>query len=376
MGSCVFQIHYHNEKQKQISNTPSSSETNEFFNLISEKEKHIKNSFNNTINQLGKFIRLKEYEELVSDNIRSYISDNKLDYKKYLPKDLVTYKAFPIQFKNNNNIYYGNWNENQEMEGYGIYYLNEEKVVTEGIWLKGNIIFGRIFFQNGNIYEGKMKNSLPHGKGKIIFHNGERYEGDFEMGEMTGFGTFFFSDKTKYEGDIKNGIFNGKGQMKWKYGVEYQGDFVDSSLCGKGKIFNNQGEEYEGNFDKNEFNGEGIYLFNNGDKYEGNFEYGIKKGKGKYTRNDNIIFEGFWNNDLPNGSGIIYYKKMKFKGFWRNGNLVGNLENEEGSNRDIDNIDMNIRPSQSNINPSSLPHLETFENSVSQFIQNNEINFD
>ena len=381
MGSCSFNIFLHNEKEEEskITEKTGNSHGNAFFNLSNsrteEKEKEIKNNFNKKIPDLGKIIHIKDFEQLTG-NIFSYISENKLDYKKYIPNDLVTYNSFPIQFKNNN-IYYGNWNEFNEMEGYGIYYIYEQKIVTEGVWLKGNIIYGRIFFPNGNKYEGEIKNSVPHGKGQIKFDNGDIYNGDFDMGKMDGEGTFLFSDKSLYKGEIKNGLFNGKGTMKWSTGVEYNGYFVDSSLSGNGQIFNIQGEEYKGNFDKNEFNGEGTYSFNNGEQYKGNFEYGIKKGKGKYKRNEKIIFEGLWNQDYPNGIGFIYYEDNLYKGFWRNGNLFGEIQLEEGDkNTDINNIDFNIRPLKQNINPNSLPHLKTNDINISQFIQNTEFDFD
>ena len=358
MGSCSCVIHYHTEKQgnsKQESvignskgydfNSINSLKTNE-----KEKENEIKNNLNEKIPELGKIIHLKEYEEIISDNIIAKIKNNKLNFENYLPQNLVTYYSFPIQFKNNN-IYYGNWNEKNEMEGYGIYYIYDQKVVTEGIWIKGNIIFGRIFFPNGNIYEGEMKNSVPEGKGKILFSNGESYKGDFKMGELTGKGVFIFNDKTIYKGGIKNGLFNDEGKIKWNNGTEYHGNFLDSTLCGKGKIFNI------------------------GDQYEGKLEYGIKKGKGIYKRNDKIIFEGNWNNDLPNGNGFIYYRDNKLKGFWRNGNLIGTAEVEEGNIENFNNIDLNIRPYKANINPNSLPHIAINDSNVSQYIPNNELKF-
>ena len=381
MGTCKFEIHYFNDNQdNRMTRTQRTSQGNDFLNLTNsrtnEKEKEIKNNFNSKIPELGKIIHIKDYEQLINDEILKYISENKLNYKPYLPKDLITYSSFPIKFKNNN-VYYGNWNEYNEMEGYGVYYINEHQVVTEGVWIKGNIIFGRIFFVNGDIYEGEMKNSVPHGKGKFQFHSGEIYNGDFDMGEMTGTGVLIFSDKTIYKGEIKNGIFNGKGQMKWNYGIEYNGYFMDSCLSGKGKIFNIQGEEYDGNFEQNEFHLEGKYSFNNGDSYEGSFEYGIKKGKGIYKRNDKIIFEGIWNNDLPNGNGFIYYEGNKYKGFWRNGNLIGNIECINGNIDKISNIDLNIKPFKPNIKPNSLPHLSTTENNISQFMQNTtEFNYE
>jgi hypothetical protein len=373
MGHCLFEIHYHANlpENKSLSGSRQYRST-EITSKSKEREviDNIKNKLNDKITEFGKIIHLKEYENNINENIRMYIAKNKLNYRNYMRRDSNTYFSFPIKFENNN-IYYGNWNDNIEMDGYGIYFVNDQKVVTEGIWNRGNIIFGRIFFPNGDIYEGEMKNSVPDGVGKISFSNGESYEGNFILGEMSGEGTFIFADKTIYKGGIKNGIFNGKGIIIWNNGIKYEGHFLDSLLCGNGKISNSQGEEYVGNFDKNEFNGKGVYSFNNGDQYEGNFEYGLKKGKGIYRRNDKIVFEGHWRDDLPNGEGFILYKGNKLKGFWRNGTFVGSPEIEEGNLENFNNIEYNIVPERANISPNSLPHLTTYDSNTSQFIPNN-----
>jgi hypothetical protein len=385
MGSCSCIIHLHqNEGESNMDDMTGSQANNSSkpieivsqYSQFSSREKgpklnKMKNDLEKKLPEIGQFIPLNEFKALIHENIDNYIKTKKLNIQKYIPQNISTFQSNPIQFKNNDNIYYGNWNENSEMEGYGIYYISDKKVVTEGVWIKGNIVFGRIFFINGDIYEGEMKNSVPDGKGKILFANGELYKGDFKQGEMTGNGMFIFSDKTEYNGSIENGIFNGKGKMRWENGTEYDGMFADSSLNGNGVISNIQGEKYKGVFERNEFNGEGIYHYNNGDEYEGNFEYGIKRGKGIYRRNDSVVFEGIWNDDLPNGSGIISYEGNKLKGFWRNGILVGNSEIEEGIIEVFNNIDKDIKPKKFSIFPNSLSHLSVNDSSVSQFIPGN-----
>lgn len=383
MGNCSCVIHLHqNEGEANIDGSQENNSSKPIeivsqYSQISLRDKgpkfnKMKSNLEKKMPEIGKFIPVNDFKQLIHQSIYDYIQTKKLNFQKYIPSNVSTFQADPIQF-NNNNIYYGNWNENCEMEGYGIYYLSDKKVITEGIWLKGNIVFGRIFFVSGDIYEGEMKNSVPDGKGKISFANGESYKGDFKQGEMTGTGIFIFSDRTEYNGCIENGIFNGKGKMKWENGTEYEGNFVDSSLSGNGVITNMQREKYKGSFERNEFNGEGIYYYNNGDEYEGNFEFGVKRGKGTYRRNDKVVFEGIWNDDLPNGNGIIIYEGNKLKGFWRNGALVGNTEILEGNIEIFDNIDKDIKPNKISIFPSSLSHLAIADSNVSQFIPGNFI---
>ena len=381
MGNCNCAIHLHqNDNEARIDNMNRSQENdtskaNEIESQYSQKETKLSKMDSNLEKKLlefGKFIQTDEFIKKIHEDIYKTIKTQKINVNKYI-RNLKTYKSNPIQFNANDDIYWGTWNENCEMEGHGIYYLTEKKIVTEGVWIKGNIIYGRIFFITGDIYEGEIKNSLPDGNGQIEFANGELYKGDFKQGEMTGKGKFIFSDNTEYNGGIENGIFNGKGKMKWENGTEYDGDFTDSSLTGRGEITNMQNEKYKGEFDKNEFNGEGTYFYNNGDEYEGSFEYGIKRGKGIYRRNDKVVFDGQWNDDLPNGNGVLSFEGNKLKGFWRNGILIGNSEIEEGNIENFNGIDTDIKPNKITIFPSSLSHLSISDSSVSQFVQGNFI---
>ena len=385
MGNCKCEFHF-NEKEKEaniddnknypasVSNRPMEVLSQD--SLLNQKEQtgqenklnKIKNNLQNLLPEIGSLIPLTEYNKIIPQKIYNYIQTNPLNYKKYIPPNTLTFKSNPIRFNGSGNIYYGNWNEKNEMESYGIYYINERNIIIEGVWVKGNIVFGRIFMSNGDIYEGEIKNSLPNGKGKFLYANGEEYKGDFVQGEMTGTGNFIFADKTKYNGAIENGVFNGEGKMKWENGTEYEGNFLNSALSGYGVITNIQKEKYKGYFDKNEFNGEGTYYYSNGDEYEGTFEYGIKRGKGIFRRNDKVIFEGIWNDDLPNGNGALTYEGNKLKGFWRNGVLVGGSEIEKGNIQNFNNIDKDIKPYPISIYPNSLAHLAISDSNVSQYI--------
>ena len=380
MGSCVCQLHVHNVDKGTVTNKDvmgsQDNNSNSIIDIVSSNSvmiardkkyelNWIKN-FEKKLPEIGSYISMEEFNNLFDERITNIMQKTRLKYN-YTPNNTGIFSLKPIKFKNNN-IYKGTWNKNNEMEGYGIYYIDDRKLITEGIWVKGNIIYGRIFFPEGDIYEGEMKNSQPDGKGEYIYSNEDRYKGDFKDGKMTGFGNFkYHKDKAEYNGYVENGFFNGSGKMKWDNGTEYSGNFTDSSLEGTGEITNIQKEKYHGNFCKNEFNGEGVYFYNNGDKYIGNFEYGIKRGKGKYITNTGIIFEGDWNDDLPNGNGVLSFQNKKLKGFWRNGIFIGNADLDE----DI-GIDKDIKPNKVTIYPSSLSHLAMTDSNASQFILGND----
>ena len=145
-------------------------------------------------------------------------------------------------------------------------------------------------------------------------------------------------------------------------------------FSGNGKITKyidiDKKEVYEGEFNENEFHGKGKYYFSNGDIYEGDFEYGIKKGYGEYNRNngDIIKFKGKWNDDFPNGNGDLTYNGYKLKGFWRNGDFMNSIEEE---NEVFDNIDKNIIPPKTSIFPNSLSHINVINTNtnISQYTQ-------
>ena len=362
--NCHFQCHYYlkNDNSFLTNFAKKEIQRNNILKQLNQNiAKNIKNSSDDFI--------ISNYSNLISEKIISYIKDNKLYYKSKNFSFSNSSKPNTIEFPNEN-IFIGNMNKNNQIEGYGILIIKSKNIITEGIWQKGKIIFGRIFFPNDNIYEGELTHSKPNGKGKMLFSCGDIYKGDFIFGEITGKGTYIFNDKTYYCGDFIKGVFSGEGSMKWSNGVEYHGSFSDSSLNFKGKIFHDLlHEKYIGNFLDNEFNGKGIYKYKNGDIYEGNFEYGLRKGKGKYKNINGIEFLGYWDKDMPNGEGIIFCDKFKIKGIWKDGIKTDILDILEGDENiiDLDNIDLNIKTRTRKIIPSSLPHL--YDNNSTQISQ-------
>ena len=372
-----------NRPENQVYNNYSQDEINSYAtnNNIENKYKDpkinkIEKNIKNKLLKMGNFIQLREFKKLLGNDILIVMQEKILDYNQYITiPSSSTIDLNPFQFKETNDIYYGSWNEEAQIEGKGIFYSYKNKIIIEGFWSKGDNICGRIFFRNKDIYEGAINNSLPNGKGELCMGNGDLYSGEFKDGEMV-YGVIIYKDDgTRYEGGIENGFFKGNGKMSWVNNIEYEGNFENSMFSGKGKIIKindiDKQEKYEGGFNENEFHGKGIYYFDNGDTYEGDFEFGIKNGNGVYNRNgdDKIKFEGKWNNDLPNGNGVLTYNKNKLKGFWRNGEYMNSTEEE---NDIFNNIDKNIIPQKYSIFPSSLSHINIASSSFSQYKQEEE----
>ena len=324
--------------------------------------------FESNLQYLGQYITQQDFNSYITQDVKNYMIEHPLNINQDLYKETETYEVKPVEFKNGN-IYFGNWNENLKMEGPGKYYLKEDRVLAEGYWENGDLIYSRLFLPNGDIYEGEMKNSTYHGKGKLMFANGDIYEGDFVNGEKSGNGKLTFEDKTVYEGAFEKGEFKGTGKMKWPNGYEYSGNFDGPKLCGFGVLLNSSGDIYEGNFDNNLFNGKGKYIFENGDVYEGEFQYGVKRGKGIYNSLNKYEYDGDWDNDLPCGVGILksLNKNGIIKSTWRYGKIVEEPVYEKGTENDFKGINLNVIPSKMNLDTRVLSHLEIVDVNSSQY---------
>ena len=356
------QFEYPNDVNKKIHNSLENTLNNKN-NFFQE--------FDNKLKFIGKYISEDEFDNMIPEEAHKLMKNEPFQLIK--KENSNSHKVRPVEFENGN-IYFGQWNDDFEMEGYGKYYLKEEKVLAEGIWEKGELKYARIFFPNGDCYEGEIMNSIFNGKGKLISQNKDEYIGEFVDGEKNGEGKLIFSDDgTEYTGNFEKNNFNGYGSMKWKNGLEYKGNFCDNCFEGEGILFNTLGEKYEGNFEKNLYHGKGKYIYSNGDEYEGDFEYGIRKGKGIYRKKDGFIFEGLWDNNIPNGYGKIIIDDNILKCNFHNGKLIDEPICEKGSY--YDNIDYNFYLEPMNLSTQQLSHLENVDVSSSQYRPGNVLSF-
>ena len=370
----IINYNYSNDCHEKKSNINSNKTGDSSFIsqiIVDENYLSFKKSFEEKLHLIGKYISISDFETLIPDYARRYMTENILDISKYLTPEIKTYEIRPVEFIGGN-VYKGNWNDKGEMQGYGQYYLKEEKVLAEGVWKEGCLIFARVFLPNGDLYEGGFQNSIFNGFGKLISNNGEIYEGNFENGEKTGICTYLFPDGTIYNGNILNGFFNGEGSMKWNNGIKYEGKFIHSTLEGFGVITNLEGDKYEGFFVKNNMNGKGKYSYDNGDIYEGNYEEGKRKGKGIYKKNDGFIYDGEWDNDLMNGFSKIIYKNYCINCFYRNGeiNEIGLYKHKnqpEDNYNFLYNMIVEFKPEKSGFNNIIFPHLEYENSNFSQY---------
>ena len=344
---------------------PTSTQEDNFSNSISSqnsftsiyKYNHFLKKFNSNLHFFGKYIDISEFNKIIPNSAKKFMIQNVLNIPNNINQDTKKFEMKPVEFKNGN-IYQGNWSEKYKMDGYGQYFIKEENLFIEGIWKEGKLIFGRMFFPDGKIYEGEIKNSSFTGKGKLIFHNGDIYIGDFIDGIRTGYGKFTYVAGTIYEGEFYNGEFSGYGVMKWTHGIEYEGYFVEHTLSGFGKLVNNIScEKYEVYFFNNNFHGKGNYFFANESQYQGDFDNGKISGIGTYNVKNEMNYTGEWKNNKSDGIGQLSNSNFVIKGIWEKGINIKILDFIEGDILDLKGNTINFTIPEFTLSPKLLNNL-------------------
>lgn len=139
-------------------------------------------------------------------------------------------------------------NVNGNFTGYGT------KNYSHGTYV-GNLVLGvqegngKMTYNNGESYEGQIKQNELHGFGTFRWNNGDLYSGNYQNNKRQGKGVLRYGTGDLYEGDFLNDMKTGYGVYKWKEGTYYKGNFVDGQLQGDGKFYNKKGYCMSGTFE-------------------------------------------------------------------------------------------------------------------------------
>ena len=154
--------------------------------------------------------------------------------------------------------------------------------------------------ENNCIKIGTWQNDIFSGWGRIIYNNSQVFEGKYENGKLNGKGVYKFKDSL-YVGDFINNIREGKGVLINKR-FRYKGQFNEGKINGYGKIVffeNKEGNgEYEGFFKDNNIEGKGIMKWKNGNIYQGEMKNGKMNGFGKFIPKGGFPIEGVFRNNV------------------------------------------------------------------------------
>lgn len=361
--SCIPSSFHENEKEKEINGDEPKTMLNmdpiEDDNLLTahtnQNKEHIKEESQSfQIEFPNNYIEIsnEDFESSLPFRFQKYIKENNTEIKNLYKGDLKKLKFNPKPIKlSNQNIYYGYWNNKSQMEGPGLLYLKDQKVLCDGLWKNGILYYGKIFLSN-RTYTGEIKDNEYNGKGKMEYLNGEIYEGNWLKKKRNGYGILIYNDKCKYIGNFKNDKFEGEGEFFWNNGYYYKGNFKNGLFEGEGLLKSPNGSFYKGNFEKGLYHGNGMFIWGNNnknskgnsftfpEKYRGEFAFGKKEGKGIYQFENGDLFNGNFFDNLPQGKGEYKTQDKSFKGIWKCGEL---LEKPDSDDIDIPDLDFKMR---------------------------------
>src|SRR5579872_1109533 len=163
-----------------------------------------------------------------------------------------------------------------------------------------------------------------HRYDKYIWPGGDTYEGEFTDGQMNGYGRIRYTEGIVYEGSVKNGIPHGKGQFTFPNGDRYEGDCANGQMHGQGRLTFANGNVYIGKLEKGNPHGSGKMTFPNGDFFDGIFQNGqLLTGRGRLTLKDGLIYIGDISNRQITGWGRLHsFPHFIDAGFFVNGKLA------------------------------------------------------
>ena len=169
------------------------------------------------------------------------------------------------------------------------------------------------------VYEGEVKNNLPHGKGKLIYSHDKKskleqmtFEGTFEEGEpITGklcdmFGAIYEGEFTSYTADDGT-VLDGRGKMISELGDVYTGGWSSGEKNGHGIMEYADGRMFEGLWIDNSVS-EGKMIFPDGTEFTGLFTQLTEKfDYGEITYLNGFSFKGYFFFNYEEHESYVHY---------------------------------------------------------------------
>jgi len=191
--------------------------------------------------------------------------------------------------------------------------------------------------EDGDVYEGEMKDGWRHGVGLCVFNGAARVRVDsnssvVSLGSSGSLGNNIPSTSGQsgvmYQGQWVRGRENGQGKlMTMEKKVIYEGEWADGKMCGKGTYYFASGGVYVGEWRENQRHGHGVYTLPDGSKYEGEWKDDLRSGYGVQTwANDKGSYTGDWLNGMMHGRGTLQWED----GFSYQGQFVENRMEGKG----------------------------------------------
>jgi hypothetical protein len=194
------------------------------------------------------------------------------------------------------------------------YYFNGQKYV--GGWANGRPNGRGIFVFEGESgydrYEGEWRNGIPHGSGVYLAGDDTRFEGVFREGVMKT-GKVFYSNGDRFEGtvglillignqgELAGGTFQPIGQGKFFFanGSRFEGEYLAGTVFGRGVFTHTDGTRCEAQFYNEELDGKGSCRYPNKDRYEGELRRAVPHGRGVMIKANGQRYQGMFRDGQP-----------------------------------------------------------------------------
>ena len=82
----------------------------------------------------------------------------------------------------------------------------------EGEFMHGQMVQGRMTYEDGGVYNGGWMDDMRHGRGHCVFSDNSVYVGEFREGKFYGFVKMLWMDGGYYEGECEQGEMHGYGK--------------------------------------------------------------------------------------------------------------------------------------------------------------------
>lgn len=242
--------------------------------------------------------KIIEISNLITDDKSSITS---LTINRFNPNFYNRLPMKTFNLCNNNYVFFGSFNENNDMCGFGILYNLDLNIYYEGIFVGLNIF--NALRLNLNTFPTLTKCNvfyrlIPNGIGeKNFLLNSEIMRGNIDNDNF--YGKIYHSSKIGvYDGFYKNGTYNCYGKMTYKNGDIYYGYWKNGKRSVYGKMLYKTKEIYIGVWNEDLREDFGILLNKSHNKsYVGSF----KNNEPTYNDNEFVIL----NKEIHNSATII-----------------------------------------------------------------------
>lgn len=118
-------------------------------------------------------------------------------------------------------------------------------------------------------------------------------------------GVLKFDNGDVYEGELKDGKMNGRGVYRFAYGDVLEGEWEDGKINGHGVIKSANDDVYEGEYKDDKRNGHWVFRFADGGVViEQEFKDGKMNGHGVCRFADGAVYEGEWRDGKRTDTGV------------------------------------------------------------------------